>query len=139
MDNCTRAVPLQELADETTINDVAAHELVSRVLRNLRKVLKIARVGELIHYDNGPVLRGDPLQDEARPYEAGCAGDHNWGFGWQFRPQRRCFGSGILDGSSLVSTHYICSKPEATMHKGPELAGRNDACSYRDEQGDSVN
>src|SRR5437867_3293693 len=78
-------VAFKQAANQIAVNDVAVHELVARVGRNMLQVADIARVGQLVKIDDPSTLVCYPLQDEVGADETGSSGNQDGLF------HRRCY------------------------------------------------
>ncbi len=69
------------LADERAhgraVGDVAVHERVARVLRDVRQALQVAGVGERVQHDHPRLRAGERVAHEVAADEAGAAGDED--------------------------------------------------------------
>src|SRR5439155_21319618 len=70
-------VAFKQTANQIAVNDVAVHELVARIGRNMLQIAEIARVGQLVKIDDRSPLVCYPWQDEIGADETGSSGNQD--------------------------------------------------------------
>src|SRR5215470_13922728 len=104
----------EDVTDERRIADVALHERVAPVARDVREIGRISRVRELVEIDDAVVrVLAQDVADEVAPDEARAAGDDE--LHWSgCRETGLSRGWPALDAVWLRSTAWRCSTAPAT-------------------------
>ena len=89
VDDGARTVLREQRRDQRAVADVAAHEIMPRVIGQRREVAQVAGVGEQVEIDHRLAGRGEPVQHEVGADEAGAAGDQDHAEASQRRERRR--------------------------------------------------
>jgi hypothetical protein len=71
-------VLVQELAHQSAVVDVSAHEDVLLIACERTEIVEVAGIGQLVEIDDGRLLMGEPFEDKVRADETRAAGhkDH---------------------------------------------------------------
>src|ERR1700687_5746747 len=77
VDDGARPVCAEQMQDQITVTDVAAHEYMARISFKRREIAEIAGVSQLVKIDDRLVDAVEPVENEIGPYEPGASGHHN--------------------------------------------------------------
>jgi hypothetical protein len=77
-DGAGTATP-QKIANQLSVGNIAMHEAVARIRRNLFQIAKISGISKLVQIHHWTAFSREPLQDEIGTDKTGSSGYQN---GW---------------------------------------------------------
>jgi hypothetical protein len=77
MDESTNTMPVQQFMDQFGVANVASHEVMMRITRNLGKTGQIPSVGQLVQVNDAFGMSPKPAYDQVRANETRTACNQN--------------------------------------------------------------
>jgi hypothetical protein len=77
--NGARPAAPQKVADQLSVSNIAVHEAVPRIRRNLLQITEIPGISKLVQIHHWTAFSREPLQDEIGTDKTGSSGYQN---GW---------------------------------------------------------